>query len=137
MYAIRSYYAPKQFENRSEPAKTFKAPARSGREGGDDAWDAENKKKAVKKEAEKRRNSRLSVNATYDDDWSEGEGYIRRRKKKDKKKVQEIKPAEKIIKEVIIPETINVQELSNRMAEKASVVIKKLIEFGVMATIIV
>ncbi len=132
--AVSAPVAPKQYDNNrpTTEAKPFKAATKAR---DDDAWDAENKKKAVKKEAEKRKNTRLSVNATYDDDWSEGEGYIRRRKKKDKKKVQEVKPLEKIVKEVIIPETINVQELSNRMAEKASVVIKKLIELGVMATI--
>ena len=41
----------------------------------------------------------------------------------------------KVIKEVKIPEIISVQELSKRMAEKSSDVIKKLMKNGVMATI--
>jgi translation initiation factor IF-2 len=38
-------------------------------------------------------------------------------------------------REVVVPETITVQELSNRMAEKASDLIKSLMKMGVMATI--
>ncbi|MDR1561418.1 MAG: translation initiation factor IF-2, partial [Holosporaceae bacterium] len=40
----------------------------------------------------------------------------------------------KIIKEVILPETISVQELSNRMAIRTGEVIKALMKLGVMAT---
>jgi translation initiation factor IF-2 len=43
--------------------------------------------------------------------------------------------AQKILREVIIPETITVQELSNRMAERGADVIKSLMKLGVMATI--
>ncbi len=42
---------------------------------------------------------------------------------------------EKVTKEVIIPDFITVQELSSRMAEKASNVLKSLIKLGVMVTI--
>ncbi|MDR1982767.1 MAG: translation initiation factor IF-2 [Holosporaceae bacterium] len=40
----------------------------------------------------------------------------------------------KIIKEVILPETISVQELSNRMAIRTGDVVKTLMKLGVMAT---
>ncbi|MDR2158223.1 MAG: translation initiation factor IF-2 N-terminal domain-containing protein, partial [Holosporaceae bacterium] len=40
----------------------------------------------------------------------------------------------KIIKEVILPETISVQELSNRMAIRTGEVVKTLMKLGVMAT---
>ncbi len=39
------------------------------------------------------------------------------------------------MREVVIPETITVQELANRMAERAADVIKSLMRMGVMATI--
>ncbi|CAN7974580.1 unnamed protein product, partial [Ixodes persulcatus] len=42
---------------------------------------------------------------------------------------------EKVIREVMIPDAITVQELSNRMAEKAADLVKALIKLGVMATI--
>lgn len=42
---------------------------------------------------------------------------------------------EKVIREVMIPDAITVQELSNRMAEKAADLVKALIKLGIMATI--
>ena len=42
---------------------------------------------------------------------------------------------EKIAREVVVPETITVQELSNRMAERGGDLIKALMKMGVMATI--
>ena len=41
----------------------------------------------------------------------------------------------KIVREVIIPETITVQELANRMAERGVDVVKSLMRMGVMATV--
>src|SRR5204862_6655176 len=40
----------------------------------------------------------------------------------------------KIVREVVVPETITIQELANRMAERAADVIKPLMRMGVMAT---
>ncbi|MDJ0946239.1 MAG: translation initiation factor IF-2 [Kiloniellales bacterium] len=42
---------------------------------------------------------------------------------------------QKVIREVVVPETITVQELANRMAERGAEVIKTLMKMGVMATI--
>src|SRR5208282_5830459 len=41
----------------------------------------------------------------------------------------------KVVREVVVPETITVQELANRMAERGADVIKALMRMGVMATI--
>ena len=43
---------------------------------------------------------------------------IRRRRERDRARAHE-GPREKITREVIIPETITIQELANRMAERA------------------
>ncbi len=43
-------------------------------------------------------------------------------------------PKEKIIREVVIPEVITVQELSNRMAERVYDVVKSLMKMGMMVT---
>ena len=84
-------------------------------------------------------NNKISLNSYMnndDDDDDYGYGAPRRRfKKKQPKPVVQVAPQEKIIKEVIIPEVITVQELANRMAEKSADVIKKLMALGVMATI--
>lgn len=61
---------------------------------------------------------------------------IRRAREKEKLKAAKAFAApEKIVREITIPETITVQELSNRMAEKGSAVIKALMSMGMMATI--
>ena len=44
-------------------------------------------------------------------------------------------PTEKQARDVIVPETITVQELANRMAEKSGAIVKSLMKMGVMATI--
>lgn len=43
--------------------------------------------------------------------------------------------AEKVMREVTIPETITVQELANRMAERSTDVIKELMKLGMMVTV--
>ena len=88
-----------------------------------------------------KRNNKINVNSYMygddeeDDDYGYGAPRRRFKKKQPKPQVQVQAPQEKIIKEVIIPEIITVQDLANRMAEKSSDVIKKLMSLGVMATI--
>jgi len=98
------------------------------------------RKKVMKRSFEpQRRGGKVNVyniSTGDDDDDDYGFGGPRRRfKKKQPKPVQVQQPQEKVIKEVIIPEVITVQELANRMAEKSAEVIKKLMALGVMATI--
>jgi len=61
---------------------------------------------------------------------------VKRAREKEKQKAQEQRAeGKKIVREVVIPESITVQELSNRMAERAADVIKALMNMDVMATI--
>ncbi|MSO84410.1 MAG: translation initiation factor IF-2 [Rhodospirillales bacterium] len=62
---------------------------------------------------------------------------FRRAREREKQKLREAANLEplKIVREVVIPETITVQELANRMAERGAAVIMKLMNMGVMATI--
>ena len=61
---------------------------------------------------------------------------IRRAQEKERQKfLAAQKPQEKIVREVIIPETITVQELANRMSEKGATVVKTLMKLGMMVTI--
>ncbi len=105
----------------------------------EETFEQERKKIQKRSFEPQRRNNKINVNAymnSSDDDDDYGFGAPRRRfKKKQPKQVQVQAPQEKIIKEVVIPETITVQELANRMAEKSADVIKRLMSLGVMATI--
>jgi len=61
---------------------------------------------------------------------------VKRQRDRDRDKQRELlSEGGKVIRDVIIPETITVQELANRMAERGGLVVKKLMEMGVMATI--
>ena len=59
----------------------------------------------------------------------------RLKEKKNKPENEEKKEFKKVVKEVKIPEQITIQELSNRMAEKSSEIIKFLFNMKVVATI--
>jgi len=96
---------------------------------------------------ERRQSGKINVSAYMgSDDDDDGDGWGQRRgrslassrraREKERLKHQEaLKTAEKISREVTIPETITVQELANRMAERAATVVKTLMNLGVMATI--
>lgn len=106
----------------------------------DEVFEQERKKIMKRSFEPQRRNGKLNVHAIVsgggeeeDDDY--GFGGRRRYKKKQPKPVPVQQPQEKVIRDVVIPEVITVQELANRMAEKSADVIKKLMALGVMATI--
>ena len=97
-------------------------------------------KVAPKKPAvEPKRRGKLTITAALDDD-GEARGRsvaaLRRAAQKEKRKQQMMRQSqEKIVRDVIVPDAITVQELANRMAERAPNVIKVLMKMGVMATI--
>ncbi len=59
---------------------------------------------------------------------------LKRQREREKRQAQQ-EDAGPIIREVVLPETITVSELANRMAVRGADVIKKLMQMGVMATI--
>ena len=105
----------------------------------EETFEQERKKIQKRSFEQPRRNNKINLNAymNTDEDDDYGFGAPRRhfKKKQPKVQTQTTQPQEKIIKEVIIPEVITVQELAVRMAEKSADVIKKLMSLGVMATI--
>ena len=92
----------------------------------------------TKADADKRR-GRLTVSnamAEGDEDRARSVAAFRRRTERLKKQAQGFtKPTEKMTREIIIPEAITIQELSNRMAERAVDIIKLLMKQGQMHTI--
>ncbi|PZF75803.1 translation initiation factor IF-2 [Aestuariivirga litoralis] len=88
-------------------------------------------------EADKRR-GRLSVGNALneDDERNRSVAAFRRRTERLKKQTQGFQmPTEKVSREVTIPEAITIQELANRMAERAVDIIKFLMKQGEMHTI--
>lgn len=91
------------------------------------------------REDEWRAHNRLTVTQALSSDFERDNGRslasVRRARQKNKNKHMDLDPSKKIIREVVLPETITVQELANRMAERSGNVIKSLMKMGVMATI--
>ena len=84
--------------------------------------------KPVKRGTDDRRRGRLTlVNALDDTERERSLASIRRRRERERARAHD-GPREKIMREVVIPETITVQELANRMSERAVDVIKLLMK---------
>ena len=83
---------------------------------------------------------RQSGKMTISQALSDGEGGRQRslasvRRQREKARMRDETPAVKQFRDVVIPDTITVQELANRMAERAADVVKELMKLGIMATV--
>ncbi len=93
----------------------------------------------ARRDEPKRRMGKLSVSQALSDE--EGArmrslAAVKRAREKEKRHLMGAQqPQAKIVRDVVLPETITVQELANRMAERGADVIKSLMKMGVMATI--
>lgn len=109
------------------------------------AEEAAERKKAAKRvetgEEEYKRGGKLTITQALGMDDStmrmRSLSAVKRQRAKTHKKGHIIPSSqqEKIVREVQIPEAITVQELANRMAERAVDVIKELLKLGTMATV--
>ncbi|MCF4165446.1 translation initiation factor IF-2 [Zavarzinia compransoris] len=107
-----------------KPGAPGKAPPRSApskpSRGGDD----------------RRRSGKVNVNAALDgEERQRSVAQMRRRIEREKRQMRGQEDKVKVVRDVIVPEVITVQELANRMAERGADVIKQLMRLGVMATI--
>jgi translation initiation factor IF-2 len=102
---------------RPEPAR----PARPGQRGGDD----------------RRHSGKLTVTRALagDDDRSRSLAALRRAREKEKRAYSQSGPREKQVRDVVVPESITVGELANRMAEKAADLVKALFKMGTPVTV--
>ena len=82
-----------------------------------------------------RRRGRLTVtNALVDNERGRSIASLRRRQERDRRQATQVEQ-QKISREVTVPETITIQELANRMAERAVDVIRLLMQQGQMLKI--
>ena len=92
---------------------------------------------ADKKGGERRRRAgKLTINdALNDEERVRSLASMRRRREREKRQAQGPDNGEKVARTLQLPDTITIQELANRMAERAVDVIKVLMSQGVMAKI--
>ena len=88
---------------------------------------------------QRRRSRKMTVvQALNEEERQRSLASVRRARAREKREAQdEVSPLEarRIVREVVIPEVITVQELANRMAVRGGDVVKTLVKMGVMATI--
>ncbi|WP_114008102.1 translation initiation factor IF-2 [Cohaesibacter intestini] len=91
-----------------------------------------NRQQPAKPKSDDRRRGRLTLsNALNENERERSLASMRRRRQKQKAAMVDT-PREKVFREVVIPETITVQELAQRMTERAVDVIKILMKQGQM-----
>ncbi|HEX2886091.1 MAG TPA: translation initiation factor IF-2 [Vineibacter terrae] len=92
-----------------------------------------------RREDPKRRTGKIDVGAALnDEDTVRGRSLaaLRRANEKEKRKMYSAsEPAQKVYREVTIPESISVQDLANRMSERGADVIRTLMKMGQLVTI--
>jgi translation initiation factor IF-2 len=78
-----------------------------------------------------RRRGKLTLNSALSGDEARGRSLSAMRRRQEKfKRAQHQEPREKIAREVVLPETITIQELAARMAERAVDVVKYFMKEG-------
>jgi translation initiation factor IF-2 len=117
----------RRFGDDDEPASTYrdrlkKAPARAP------------------KNPDRRGTGKITVTQVLNQDYERDRNMSMAAQKRARERARKMamgpkEAAQKVFREVIIPETITVQELSNRMTERGADIIKALMKMGVMATI--
>ncbi|MBA2934781.1 translation initiation factor IF-2 [Sphingomonas sp. CGMCC 1.13654] len=114
---------PRRFTPVARPEPPAR-PARTaaGRPGGDD----------------RRQSGKLTVTRALDDEGgarARSLAALKRAREKDKRHHQQGGPQVKQVREVVVPETITVAELANRMAERGADLVKALFKMGMPVTL--
>jgi len=127
---------------KEDTAKAQKSAQEWARKKIQEELEIDNSKKLIKKTHGKKREYKLTLSkALTDADEDEKQRSLasfRRAREKEKKLVQESNEStevKKVSREISVPNLITIQELANRMAEKASSIIKFLFEKNVKVTI--
>ena len=95
----------------------------------------EPRKLTPKRGESRRRAGRLTIAQALDDNERvRSLASLRRSRERERRAQQGLDGPIKIIRDVVVPETITVQELANRMAERSIDVVKALMKMDVMAT---
>lgn len=97
-------------------------------------------KKQKPKQADRFTSGRITVNQALNRDYERDRAPSLAAQKRAREKArmaasQDQQEAKKVLRDVVVPETMTVQELANRMAEPGGEVVKALMKLGIMATI--
>ena len=83
----------------------------------------------------RRQSGKMTINQALSGDESRRQRSLASvKRQREKARMREEQPQVKQVRDVIIPDTISVSELANRMAERTADVVKELMKLGIMAT---
>ena len=91
--------------------------------------------------SDRRRGAKMTITRALEGGESERQHSLaafRRRQEREKRALQQhqaAEPPKRVIRDVVVPESITVGELANRMAERAADVVKSLMKMGVMVNV--
>ncbi|MGC6501005.1 MAG: translation initiation factor IF-2 [Henriciella sp.] len=129
-------------ESRQQPANTAPREDLGGRPASKrrEAPEQPKKQQTRRGEQDQRRRGKITITEALDGGDSMRQrslASVRRAREREKARMRggDAQPKVKQVREVTIPDVITVQELSNRMAERAADVIKELMKLGIMATV--
>ena len=84
---------------------------------------------------DRRRTGKITISQALSGGDSRQRSLASVRRQREKARMREDQPQVKQVRDVVIPDTITVQELANRMAERAADIVKELMKQGIMATV--
>ena len=123
--------------------KTGRTPP-SGPDGGGETFNrrrkaaeemAPRRTPAVRRDGPGRRQSgKMTITQALSGDDRRQRSLASVKRQREKARMREDQPQVKQVREVIVPDTITVGELANRMAERTADVVKELMKLGIMAT---
>ncbi|MGE4314424.1 MAG: translation initiation factor IF-2 [Pseudobdellovibrionaceae bacterium] len=135
-------------KRRDEQATRFRANATTPAAPTDTEEDSQSYRDRMKRAAprstksgddDRARRGKLTVTQVLNEDYERDRGQsmaaLKRARARAKAALGPAEPAAKVMRDVVVPEMITVQELANRMSEKSGDVIKALMKMGVMANI--
>jgi translation initiation factor IF-2 len=118
------------------------APKPAARQVGDDEEGARKsarpdaRRPSPRRTEPRRRSGKLTIaQALNQEERTRSLASVRRARERERRSQQAPLEAVKIVRDVVVPETITVQELANRMAERGVDVIRSLMKLGVMVTL--
>ena len=135
----RSAEAPSQPEIAPEPVAEQEEQERGHRRAGHApaAKRPEPARPGRGREEHRHRGKLTVTRALSDEDESRARSLaaLRRAREKEKRHHQEVGPAQKQVRDVVVPEAITVQDLANRMAERGADLVKALFKMGMPVTL--
>ena len=121
--------------NSIAPLKVREGTPMRGRRRAEEAEAPRRPANQKRSDIDRRRTGKITISQALSEGDSRQRSLASVRRQREKARMREDQPQVKQVRDVVIPDTITVQELANRMAERAADIVKELMKQGIMATV--